>query len=275
MLGIHSKLKLSNQSTERPMEYLQKARRNVSLAVNHALIAKHSTDQYIVAFPRSGSTWLRTILGGLIEPENGFEPAVFNVLIPSVGLGRMKLVWALQDPRIIMSHTTFRPRLRRVVYMVRDGRDAVVSFYHLGTTRQGRKMPFPEWFEGYCNRQYGPRWDENVTGWLTKGRQHLGDNLLLVKFEDLKKAPMPFIEKIAKYLGIPADEQSMSRAIEMAGLDKAREREKLEKGKISDPNASFYRGGKTGQWQEYLSGPLYQRFMELSGSALKLAGYSE
>lgn len=257
------------------MDYLQKARRNMSLTVIHGLTGKRISDQYIVAYPRSGSTWLRTILGTLIAPENGFEPDVFNALIPSVGLRCLGVIRSLPDPRLMMSHTTYRRGLRRVVYEVRDGRDSVVSLYHHSTTRAGRQLSFPEWFDLYCKRQFGACWHENVEGWLTKGREQLGNNMLVVKFEEVKRAPLPQIQTIASFLGIRADEQSIGRAIEMAGVDKAREREKRQFGKLDNPDASFYRGGKTGQWQEYLNGAIYQKFLDLSGAALKLAGYAQ
>lgn len=257
------------------MDYLYKLRRNISLTVDHALIEKRRSDQYVVAFPRSGSTWLRTILAALIKPENGFEPDVFNALIPSVGIRSLRMIRSLGDPRLMMSHTTFRPGLRRVVYLVRDGRDSVVSYYHHTTTREGQKVPFAQWFDLYCRRQYGARWNDNVEGWLTRGPQHFGDNLLIVKFEELKQTPSPYIEKIAAFLGIRADGQRIGRALEMASLENAREREKREARKLDDPNASFYRGGKTGQWHEYLNGAAYERFMDLSNRALKLAGYPE
>lgn len=250
-------------------------RRNISLPINHALIRKRKSDQYIAAFPRSGSTWLRTVLAGIIDPERGFEPEVFNRLIPSVGAQYLSRITSLPDPRLIFSHTVFRPSLRRVVYLVRDGRDSVVSYYHMETTRKGVKLPFPEWFDLYCVRRFGPRWDNNVESWLTRGKEHLGSNLLFVKFEEIKKDPLPHIQKISSFLNIPADDAAISHALEAASIDSARERERREKGKISDPNASFYRGGKTGQWQEYLNGAIYARFMQYSRRALSLAGYSE
>jgi len=250
-------------------------RRNISLPINHAVIRKRKSDQYIVAFPRSGSTWLRTVLSGIMDPEKGFDPAVFNRTIPSVGAQYLSLISSMPDPRLIFSHTVFRPSLRRVVYLVRDGRDSIVSFYHLETTRAGVKLPFPEWFNLYCMRRFGPRWDNNVESWLTRGKEHLVDNILIAKFEDIKENPLPNIQKITSFLNIPADEAAISRALELASIDNAREREKLEKRKLSDPNASFYRGGKTGQWQELLNGDLYDRFLKLSRRALHLAGYPE
>lgn len=249
-------------------------RRNISLPINHALIRSRKSDRYIAAFPRSGSTWLRTVLSGIMDPEKGFEPAVFNQRIPSVGAQYLSLIASLPDPRLIFTHSVFRRSVHRAVYLVRDGRDSVVSFYHMETTRAGVKLEFPEWFDLYCMRRFGPRWDNNVESWLTRGKDFLGDNLLFVKFEEIKKNPLPHLLKITSFLNMEADDAAISRALEAASIDNAREREKREKRNLSDPNASFYRGGKTGQWQEQLNGALYDRFLKLSSRALSLAGYS-
>jgi hypothetical protein len=249
-------------------------RRNISMPIDHALVGRRPGDQYIAAYPRSGSTWLRTMLCTLLDPEKGFEPAVFNERIPGVDFRNLRKVWALQDPRLMFSHSMFRPSLGKTVYVVRDGRDSLVSLYHMYTNRERREMPFPAWFDHYCRRGFGPRWDNHVESWLIRGQQRLGDKLLVVRFEDLKQEPVAGLQKIAEFLGLRTDLESISWAVDMARTEKARERERAELGRIDDPNASFYRGGKTGQWKEYMDDAIYSRFMKLSARAMQLAGYS-
>jgi len=165
--------------------------------------------------------------------------------------------------------------LPRTVYIVRDGRDALVSFYHYTVTRAGRRIPFPEWFDLYCKRWYGPRWRDHVESWLDDGRKHLRDDLLVVRFEELKASTMARVQTVAEFLGLPTDIDAISRSVDMAGLERAREREKRDFGRLQNPNQSFYRGGKTGQWCDYLVDETYDRFMDMSAQALKLAGYLE
>jgi hypothetical protein len=259
----------------RVLELPQVAGRNASLGIAHSLIKTRASDQYIVSYPRSGSTWLRTILAGIMDPIRGFEPEVFNWILPGVSGRRVSRIWKLRDPRIIHSHTTFRRGLPRVVYVVRDGRDVVISFYHYTVTRAGLRVPFSEWFNLYCKRWYGPRWHDNVESWLTDGRKQLGKNLLVVKFEELKASPMAHVQEITDFLGLPANLGAVSDALEMASLEQAREREKREAGPIANPDASFYRGGRSGQWQDYMDEPIYRKFMQISGRAFHLAGYAD
>lgn len=248
-------------------------RRNISLPIAHCLVRTHSTDRYITSFPRSGSTWLRSILAGIIDPRSGWEFDTFNRLLPGVSGRNLPRVWALDHPRIIHSHTLFRKRIPKAVYLVRDGRDSLISLYHFIITRNNRVMPFSEWFDLYCKRWYGPRWDENVESWIGVGRKTLGSNLLIKKFETLKSDPEKTIQEITDFLDLPTPPGIIARALEMTSLQKAIEREIRVVGPISNPDAKFYRGGKSGQWQEYLEKRQYERFMRLSNKALALAGY--
>jgi hypothetical protein len=243
-------------------------RRNFSLTLAHGLIRTHATDQYIVSYPRSGSTWLRTMLAGIIDPDSGYEPDVFNRLLPGVSGRRLPLVWALSDPRILHSHTTFRSEISKAVYVLRDGRDALISFYHYTTTRIGIDVPFARWLEFYCGRWYGPCWHDHVEGRLSAGRERLGSNLLVVKFDDLKTDPVGRVQRVADFLGLPSERDLVAHAVEMAGIEQAKKREARVFGELEDSNQSFYRGGKTGQYQDYLKGSLYDRFMGMSARAM-------
>jgi hypothetical protein len=250
-------------------------RRNCSLTVAHAFVRTHATDRYIVSFPRSGSTWLRTILAGLIDPVAGHEPEVFNRILPGVSGRRLPLIWSLADPRIIHSHTTFRSSIPKAVYVVRDGRDAIVSYYHYLTTRNGVEMPFEDWFDLYTRRWYGPRWHDHVESWLTKGKQKLGAALMVPKLEDLKTDPVRHVGRVADFLGLNPNHSAIHHAVEKASLDQARKREAKVFGNLPNENQSSYPGGRTGQYQDYLQGDMYDRFMRISECALTLAGYKK
>ena len=248
-------------------------RRNVSLPMAHRLLRGREADQYIVSYPRSGSTWLRAMLSGLFDPEHGAEPDVFNRLIPGLSGSRLASAWYLPDPRLLHSHTCFTARIRRAVCVVRDGRDAVVSHYHHSITRAGRAMPFSEWLELYWKHWYGPCWHEHTISWLDYGRSHLGEDLLIVKFEDLKAAPEDTVMRIAQFLRLDYTQRDIVNAVELASLEKARQRERSKFGSFSNPDASFYRGGAERQWRSIMAPSDYTHFMQKAHRAIDLAGY--
>lgn len=248
-------------------------RRNLSIVLAHRLIDRRDGDRFIVSFPRSGSTWLRTILSGILDPTHGYEPEIFNRSLPGVSGRNVSTIRALPAPRLMSTHSGFRAGIPRAVYLVRDGRDSLISFYHYTTTRNGVALPFDRWFALYRKRWYGLRWHEHVEGWLTQGPQMLGNHLMIVKFEHLKAQPIDKVQEIAAFLGLDASQQAVTHAVEMASLDRAREREKKQLGAIVDPDKSFYRGGRSGQYGEHLAGKTLDQFMNMSSRALSLAGY--
>jgi hypothetical protein len=255
------------------MKLITKLRNNLSLPIAHALIGRRPDDQFLVSYPRSGSTWLRTILVNILVQYANSDPEIFNKIIPGVSITRVPQLRRNPSPRIVHSHTYYRSDIRRVVYSVRDGRDVLISFYHYLTTRKGRGQQFPQWFDDYCAGCYGHRWDENVVSWMGKGRQLLGDQMLVLRFEEMKSDPVSCITRVCSHLSLPSTPDIIERAIESASLEKARVIEKKRLGDTGSENASFYRGGHAGQWSDYLTDSKLDRFMELSEQAMRLAQY--
>ena len=154
-------------------------------------------DVFIIAHLRSGSTWVRTMLANLMQPDANSDPDVFNRLIPASSIHNIREVWALPSPRVLTSHTSYLPGLPKVVYLVRDGRDTLVSYYHYTIHRRARLDPsyvstadidFPTFFERYYQGDYRHIWHQHVESWLTRGRL-LGDRMMVVRFEELKSDP--------------------------------------------------------------------------------------
>lgn len=77
------------------------------------------------------------------------------------------------------------------------------------------------------------------------------------------------------FLGISANMEDVVHGVEMARIERAREREQRHFGAPLAKDMSFYRGGQSGQYRDYLVGKRYKKFMRMSYNALKLAGYSE
>ena len=255
------------------MGLLVKIRNKLSLSVGHALIGRREDDRFLASFPRSGSTWLRTILVNIMVPGANSDPDVFNAVIPGVSIRHAPAIRRLPSPRLIHSHTCCRREISRVVYTVRDGRDASISFYHYLTTRRGISMPFDKWFAKYERHEYGPTWDEHVRSWFVAGARTLGDNLLIVRFERMKAEPIATVIDICGHLALEADVAQVASAVEKACIENARKIERQRAGSGVSGDASFYRGGKTGQWEEYLSGAVADRFWLRSGASMELAGY--
>lgn len=250
----------------------------LSFQLRTALLDRRPDDQFIAAFPRSGSTWLRTMLTDVLVPGADGNPDVFNARIPGIKLRRVADLRDLPSPRLLMTHSPWQPALRRAVYVVRDGRASVVSYYHYLTTRKGRELPFELFFERYMKGAYGVPWHVHVEGWLGAGAARMSENLHVVRFEDMKASRESVFEGVVRFLGIEADDAQIRHAAGRANLDNARRIEErriqaLQRGPLPSDDASFYRGGRPHGDDSPLAGALLARFEAASARALGLAGY--
>ena len=245
----------------------------LSLEIGHRLIQSREQDTFLVSFPRSGNTWMRTMLGVLIDPSEEGNPDFTRQMIPGVSISNSKKIRNLELPRLIKSHTWYRKSIPRAIYLVRDVRDVLVSLYHYYTTRQGKDIPFPQFIDGYHAGMYGQLWHQNVESWLIQGQEDLQTNLLVIRFEDLKSNTSQVLNKTAQYLKIPVDDTTISKAVEVANLVKMRRIEEQRRGPVSNEDASFYRGGKTGQWKEYFTPDIKRVVERRANLALKAARY--
>src|SRR5215470_17884303 len=87
-------------------------------------------DTFLVSYPKSGNTWMRFLIANLLQqnPPVGLLDA--DDLIPIVDGKSKKFFDNMKSPRIIKSHFSFIPAYKRVIYVVRDPRDVVMSQYH-------------------------------------------------------------------------------------------------------------------------------------------------
>lgn len=229
----------------------------MSTPIGHALLSKRKDDAYIAAFPRSGSTWLRTILVNILDPLANSDPDVFNARIPAVSIRNAGIINRLPSPRLIMTHSHWRPSINKAVYLVRDGRDAFISSYHYHVTRNGLDMSIATFFELYRKQEYGQTWESHVKSWLEYGEKNLGSELIIIRFEDLKNDTKACIMQVCSFLGIEANNMSVQQAIALASLENAKKIEQQRQGEIKDNNASFYREGRNKQWKN----PQYREVM--------------
>lgn len=253
---------------------IKKIRNNLSAPIGHFLLNKRVDDIYIAAFPRSGSTWLRTILVNILDPSAKSDPDIFNAKIPAVSIRNASVINKLQSPRLIMTHSCWRPSIKKAVYLIRDGRDAFISTYHYHTTRNEIDMSIEEYYRQYCSGVYGVTWEKNINSWVLNRKNNIANDLLIIKFEELKKNTCATISEVCKFIKIDAENELIKSAIYDASIQKAKEIEKQRQGNISDSNASFYRTGDPNQWKKKIYSEVIKQFEIKSEKALIGLGYT-
>jgi hypothetical protein len=237
-------------------------------------------DTFLVSYPKSGNTWTRFLVANLIRKD---EPVTFeNIerIVPDTVKNTRRQLAKIPRPRIVKSHEYFDPRYRKVIYIVRDPRDVVVSYYyfHLKTRVIEDGYPMGRYVARFIAGEVDAyaSWHDNVTSWLAT-REH-SSSFLLLRYEDMMQRPVDELSRIAAFLGISRTADELSRAVERSSADRMRELEEKQADvwvntKKTRKDIPFVRTAKTGGWKQSLSVNLAQEIESAWGPTMQRLGY--
>ncbi|KAL7177395.1 hypothetical protein ACSBR2_030702 [Camellia fascicularis] len=115
---------------------------------------------------------------------------------------------------------------------------------------------------------YGLFWDHVLGHW--KASQERPNNVLFLKYEDMKEDPISHFKVLAKFMGFPfsmeEDRQGVIEEIlKPCSFDnlKALEVNKTHKNDVGHPNSAYFRKGEIGDWANYLTPSMAERMNKL------------
>ncbi|ELU16497.1 hypothetical protein CAPTEDRAFT_90095, partial [Capitella teleta] len=168
------------------------------------------------------------------------------------GFDPIEKLKAMEPPRLLKSHlpaTFFRSQLAipevKVVVMIRDPRDVLVSFYKFYTADSGY-VKFPgDWSDFFsqfkAKKLMGGDWFEHTKSWLEKRDQA---NVMIMFYEDVITQPEVFLRRVAEFCSRSLTDLEFRRAAEYL------------KNEVEEEST-------VGAWKEYFSAEQDQYFTEL------------
>ncbi|MBV9572721.1 MAG: sulfotransferase domain-containing protein [Acidobacteriales bacterium] len=239
-------------------------------------------DTFLVSYPRSGNTWTRFLIANLVYPDRDVSFANIEKLIPDTSSQSSRALKRTPRPRIIKTHQYFDHRYPKVIYIVRDPRDVVLSNYNF--QRKYRQIediyPLERYVEDFTlgrliSSDWGT-WGENVASWIfTRGGR---DEFLLLRYEDMLENTAAELARIAAFMKLEAGPARLERAVELSSAERMRKLETLESDKwVGTRNRRkdipFVGAASGGGWKTRLPEPSVQQIEAAWGQLMTAVGY--
>jgi hypothetical protein len=229
----------------------------------------------VTGYPKSGTVWVTQLVADYLE-------------LPFIDLS----FFPVGCPAVI--HTHFPVPSRKgvpMVYVVRDGRDAMISMFyylqalyktaeggngravlhHLCKTSAASEIRniLPEFIHRQFRKPYGCRlnWKNHIQSALRTQRT----DVPIVRYERLLVDPIHELgDAIVKLTAKPIDEKKLAATIEKFTF-----RKRTGRNPGAEQSESFLRSGTSGQWRRYFTRDSARVFNEFAGGLLVDLGYEE
>lgn len=229
-------------------------------------------DIFIAGYPKSGNTWFQNLIAGVVFGMDGrfATDTLVQSLVPDVHAVRYYRRYL--TPTFFKTHALPQPEYRRVVYLVRDGRDVMVSYLHHLAAIQESAPDFLNLVET-GDGLFPCRWHEHVEAWAANPH---GASMIRIAFEALKKDPLSELRRFCEFAGIERDETLLEAAIRTSSFEVMRQKERtFGSSNLAWPrDKPFVRRGVVGSFKDEMPPEVLDSFMRQSASAMAYLGYT-
>lgn len=248
-----------------------------------------AADLVLVSHAKSGRTWLVALLSHVLHHTHGvpvdelWEGDNFHGLDPAIP--RLFATHERNEPATIRRRLPALVRDKRLLLLVRDPRDVIVSWYHhharRSTARTRARIGLPIDMEGVDLAAFAtaPGYGlasvvEFLDRWTAIACDH--PNALILRYEDLRARPLEELDRILRFLALPAPREALEAAVAFASFESLREKErsgffrseKLQARDPADPASFKVRRGRVGGYRDELPAELVDRFDRLVAERL-------
>jgi hypothetical protein len=260
------------QRSERKARRHQEAQFQALLPAN-----KCNDDTYLVSFPKAGVTWLSFLIANTnLRLSNYLAYATsWNIhdYVPDIHVTRNVSARALPVPgcRFIKSHADFNPYYYKVVYLVRDPRATLISYYDMATKLAWFHGPMDEFL---ASEKFGiMAWVRHVEGWITL--RDPATRINFIRYEDLKKNPVDVLTRLYRLFGVDADRAVLEAVVTQSSFARMKADEEFykEQSQERNPAFQFMRRGEASGFSQELSPAQIARIESGTKEWMKLFGY--
>ena len=256
-------------------------------------------DWVLISWGKSGRTWFRVMLSRFYQVKHRLP---VNRLLEFDNLHRMQPA----VPKVFFSHNNYMRDFledwdtlnhfhgKKIVLLVRDPRDVAVSqFFQWKYRMRPHKKALNQYpahgadidtWSFVTNPQCGiPRIVDFFNGWA-RALPDLEDNLLIIRYEDMRKDPAGVMKQVLDFVGTPGSDEQIAKAVEFASLENMKKLEekslfkgsgaRVKPGDKNNPNSYKVRRGKVGGYRDYFDDDQVDRIDSMIDGLDPVFGYT-
>ena len=232
----------------------------------------------LVSYQRSGHTWLRVMLAKMISLQYGVEKMELDLVkmtknnseIPKIGIYhsstpyfKINVDWDKLEVNGVYpknDRVNIRGSLKRkkIIYLVRDPKDVVVSLFFDLTKRHHL---YHEDISKFIKEKYTLRRIIKAMNMWDQEMSKRSEDFLLIRYEDMIKDTFKEMKRVIQFLDVNVSDEIIQQCVEFGSIKNMRKMEvndsfkdnRLKPKNIADKESYKVRKAKIGGYVDYLN----------------------
>ena len=229
-------------------------------------------DTFLVTYPRSGTTWISCIAAQLMFKTSPPSLHAATCYVPDIHDLPVRSQVPEAPRYLVKSHLPRHEDLpsmqyRRVIYLIRDPRDALLSYHRYVTARYDYQNDFCSFVtDALWGHIWPGSWHEHVNSWLAPHDKPAAVEVTCLRYEDFVRDPFAATAKLAELLDLRVSGRQIEEAVSATTPEMMRQKEACDPMFPGSP-IKFIGSATPGDWKRHATGAAGKAFTLIEKSA--------